>query len=367
MVAVRRRAAVRRRVPRRERRRAGRALHARGLRAAPRWPRSGSRRARRHRAVRAALRRLHVVGRRARHLALLAVQIVLAALLGDRTRTAGSSRERARLRRPSATAGRRAAAERARIARELHDVVAHSLSVVIAQADGGRYAAERDPAAGDGRAAHDRRAPPARRWARCAARSAPARADGPRFAPARRRATSPRSSTARARPAWRSSSTSEGAARALAPAAGLAALPRRPGGAHERAQARRAGRAPRTLELRWEPDARRRSWSATTAPARRGRPTAAARGLAGHARARRAARRHAQRRPAPRRRLRGARRRSRMPDARDPRLPRRRPGARARRASARDRLAARHGGRGGGRRRSRGARGARASRPPTSC
>ena len=40
-----------------------------------------------------------------------------------------------------------AAAERARIARELHDVVAHSLSVVIAQADGGRYAAEQDPSA----------------------------------------------------------------------------------------------------------------------------------------------------------------------------------------------------------------------------
>ncbi len=36
-------------------------------------------------------------------------------------------------------------AERARIAREMHDIVAHSLSVVVAQADGGRYAAQSDP------------------------------------------------------------------------------------------------------------------------------------------------------------------------------------------------------------------------------
>jgi signal transduction histidine kinase len=40
--------------------------------------------------------------------------------------------------------------ERARIARELHDVVAHSLSVVIAQADGGRYAGKADPEAATG-------------------------------------------------------------------------------------------------------------------------------------------------------------------------------------------------------------------------
>jgi signal transduction histidine kinase len=40
-----------------------------------------------------------------------------------------------------------ATAERARIAREMHDVVAHSLSVTISQADGGRYAARADPQA----------------------------------------------------------------------------------------------------------------------------------------------------------------------------------------------------------------------------
>lgn len=37
--------------------------------------------------------------------------------------------------------------ERTRIARDMHDVVAHSLAVVIAQADGARYASAADPAA----------------------------------------------------------------------------------------------------------------------------------------------------------------------------------------------------------------------------
>jgi signal transduction histidine kinase len=58
-----------------------------------------------------------------------------------------SLRERARLLEVERDQRARLAvtAERARIARDLHDVVAHALAVIIAQADGGRYAAAGSP------------------------------------------------------------------------------------------------------------------------------------------------------------------------------------------------------------------------------
>ena len=84
----------------------------------------------------------------------LAVVVLVAALFalllswvtGALVRTAIRGRE---TRRAQEVAEGQAAAEqeRVRIARDMHDVVAHSLTVVIAQADGARYAAASDPAA----------------------------------------------------------------------------------------------------------------------------------------------------------------------------------------------------------------------------
>ena len=83
----------------------------------------------------------------------ISVLVVASWALGDlrraRLQQVAGLHERARLLELEREQEMRLAAstERARIAREMHDVVAHSLSVVIAQADGGRYAGQSDPAA----------------------------------------------------------------------------------------------------------------------------------------------------------------------------------------------------------------------------
>jgi signal transduction histidine kinase len=73
---------------------------------------------------------------------------VLGANTGTRRALVASLHERAeRLERERDQQGLlAAAAERARIARELHDVVAHNVSVMIALADGASYALDEDPA-----------------------------------------------------------------------------------------------------------------------------------------------------------------------------------------------------------------------------
>jgi signal transduction histidine kinase len=90
--------------------------------------------------------------RGAAFVAMFAVLVVIWAL-GDQVRSANErlafQRERIeqRERQQEATARLETLAERQRIARELHDVVAHGLSVIIVQADGARYAEATHPEA----------------------------------------------------------------------------------------------------------------------------------------------------------------------------------------------------------------------------
>ncbi len=72
--------------------------------------------------------------------------LLLSWTVGALVRTAIRAREN-RAAQVRAEADTAAEQERVRIARDMHDVVAHSLAVVIAQADGARYAAASDPAA----------------------------------------------------------------------------------------------------------------------------------------------------------------------------------------------------------------------------
>ncbi|MFH9419872.1 sensor histidine kinase [Streptomyces sp. NPDC017529] len=82
---------------------------------------------------------------------LLTVPFVLAWVLGDSVRTrraywAQLEEKAARLEKERETQSRIAvAAERARIARELHDVVAHNVSVMVVQADGAAYVLQSAP------------------------------------------------------------------------------------------------------------------------------------------------------------------------------------------------------------------------------
>jgi len=82
--------------------------------------------------------------------ALLVLAVVLlVAWLRARRRVAGLGADRAGADRARLDAEMALAEQtnRLRIIRELHEVAAHSLSVVISQADGARYAAQRDPSA----------------------------------------------------------------------------------------------------------------------------------------------------------------------------------------------------------------------------
>lgn len=73
-----------------------------------------------------------------------ALALLLAWTIGALVRTGIRAREN-RYAQELAEAEAAAEAQRTRIARDMHDVVAHSLAVVIAQADGARYAAASDP------------------------------------------------------------------------------------------------------------------------------------------------------------------------------------------------------------------------------
>ena len=169
--------------------------------------------------------------------AVLVLHIVLAAMLGDRRHA--QLAQRARL------AELAAAEERARMARELHDVIAHSLSVVIAQADGARY---NPPAAASALQTISATAREALKELRhtLGAKDAPLRPQpGPRELPAL---------IARTREAGLPVELDEqGEPRPLAPAAGLAVY-RVAQEALTNVLKHAGPRATATVLLRWEPD-----------------------------------------------------------------------------------------------------------------
>ena len=265
----------------------------------------------------------------------------------------------------SANAKKRAraavAAERARIARDLHDVIAHSVSVMTVQAGAARCSSTRNPRAraraaarrrGDRPPGARRDAPPVRDPARgnegdAALAPQPGLADLDALIEQAREAGLPVELTV------------EGRAPRAAARSRPRRLPDRPGGAHERAQARppraRAGDDP--LRPRRARPRDHERWASAS-------ETARAAATASSACASESRSTEASSRPGPRAEG-GYAVRARLPveaeSRRDPRPDRRRPSARARRLPHDPRRAEGHRGRRRGERRARGARqGARA-------
>ena len=179
----------------------------------------------------------------------MTVPFALAWVLGDSMRTrrayfAQLEERAARLEKErEAQAKVAVAAERARIARELHDVVAHNVSVMVVQADGAAYVLDAAPdQAKTGPGDHLRHRPPgARRDAPPARRAAHRRAPGGRRVrpAARRRADrGPGRAGARRRPAGRLQDRGHAAPAAQRRRAHR--VPHRAGGADQHPQARRA-------------------------------------------------------------------------------------------------------------------------------
>lgn len=92
---------------------------------------------------------LRLVGNLSPHIALLAVVILLATTIRSRRELAAETRERLRQAEESRErdAARRVAEERLRIARELHDTVAHSMATIAVQAGSALHTLPEDDAA----------------------------------------------------------------------------------------------------------------------------------------------------------------------------------------------------------------------------